>query len=157
MKRPRVIDDEDEAQLDFLPGQVEPVVIVPRTPKKKAKSNTPLLEVDDPDNLRYPEKYFSITITNVKGDVDRELIFNLKEFMKATPAFVWGAFALEVGQKAHKLHFQGTAIIRWPTTKPSIAILAKHIKSLFPDNGKGYRYKKPFNIYYNIFYYYVQQ
>ena len=91
-------------------------------------------------NIRYPEKSFSFTITNSKGDVDRELLSVLKNFMISTPCFIWGAFALEVGQKAHKLHFQGTGIMRWPTGKDCISILAKHIKSLFPDNGKGYRY-----------------
>ena len=59
--------------------------------------------------------------------------------MTETPCFIWGAFSLEVGPKAHKLHFQGTAIIRWPTKKDMISILAKYIKELFPNKGKGYR------------------
>jgi len=139
IKRKRVIsDDDEEAELDFVNGDINPVVVVPKS-TKKSKNSVGTPQVDDPNNLRYPEKHFSITITNTKGDVDRELLYVLKNFMRETPAFVWGAFSLEVGSKAHKLHFQGTAIMRWPTTKPSIALLAKHVKSLFPDNGKGYR------------------
>lgn len=135
----KVLDDE-ESELHFPNGNEEPVVITPLVSSKtKSQSKKPIISVDDPNNIRYPEKSFSFTITNSKGDVDRELISVLRNFMTTTACFVWGAFALEVGSKAHKLHFQGTAIMRWPTGKEFISILAKHIKGLFPDNGKGYR------------------
>jgi len=135
-------NEEPESELHFPEGNANPVVITPllsTKQKKQLASKKAVLSVDDPNNMRYPEKSFSFTITNSKGDVDRELLAVLKNFMMESPCFIWGAFSLEVGQKAHKLHFQGTGIMRWPTGKEFISILAKHIKSLFPDNGKGYR------------------
>lgn len=137
----KVIVDDEESELHFPNGSEESVVITPLVSSKtKSQSKKPIINVDDPNNIRYPEKSFSFTITNSKGDVDRDLISVLRSFMTTTACFVWGAFALEVGSKAHKLHFQGTGIMRWPTGKEFISVLAKHIKGLFPDNGKGYRY-----------------
>ena len=46
---------------------------------------------------------------------------------------------MEVGERAHKLHFQIFITLRWPNSKEYVALLAKHIKNLFPEKGKGYR------------------
>ena len=92
--------------------------------------------VDDDQCLKCPEASLSITITKYTGDVDNKYLDILSAFMHSTVAVTRGAVALEVGPRAHKLHFQMILIIRYPTAKVFISALAKHIKGLFPDNGK---------------------
>ena len=88
-------------------------------------------------NSRLPSHLFSVTITAPGKDVIPAQLELLEKFL--ITFCIRGGFALEVGARAHNLHFQGIIEIRWGITQAHVKDLAKLLKNLFPANGKGVR------------------
>ena len=67
-----------------------------------------------PGHIAFPLTCWSITISAIKGDVDRALLPALELFLK--DFCNRGGFATEVGSRAFRFHFQGLIEIRCPNT-----------------------------------------
>ena len=111
----------------------------------------------------YPVNDFSLTVSKLKGDVCRDAIVCVHNFIKdccikgiifiansklmmynSNKTYI-GAVSTEVGKRAFNLHLQCVVKLHYPKTKEYVALLTKGIKITLPGNGIGYRVLvKPF-------------
>jgi len=96
-----------------------------------------------PGDSSYPANDFSLTVTKSGGDVARDAIERIAEFIEKH--CVKGGVSTEVGQRVFNLHLQGLFRIHWPVRKEYVQRLQKILKSTLPENGKLYKVLvKPF-------------
>jgi hypothetical protein len=104
---------------------------LPADMKKPFKENEPGYD-------RYPLTDWSLTITKTGADVaaqDQEVIHAFFKYYCTR-----GGVALEVGPRAHNLHFQGVFTTKYPTAPEYQKKMNLFVKHLFTHKVKGHRF-----------------
>ena len=120
-------------------------------PKKESTSNKQTISRDSDGNEKpighrsFPLSNYSLTISKGSVDVPYETLDIIESFLKRDTQK--GGAATEVGARNHNLHIQSAFSIHYPKTEISQKLLAKHIRSLLPEQGKGFKVQcKPFTL-----------
>lgn len=109
----------------------------PPTGRAKSAAKTKADTFKTPGDSSYPLNDFSLTITKTGGDVSRDAIDRVAEFIEKY--CLKGGVSTEVGQRAFNLHLQSLFRIRWPVRKDYVQRLQKILRGVLPENGKLYK------------------
>lgn len=115
----------------------------PPTGRAKSAAKTKADTFKAPGDSSYPVNDFSLTVTKTGGDVSRDAIDRVAEFIEKY--CLKGGVSTEVGQRVFNLHLQGLFRIRWPIRKEYVQRLQKTVRGNLPENGRTYKVMvKPF-------------
>ena len=96
-------------------------------------------------HMSFPLNKYSLTISRGSLDIAYDTLDIIEKFLKKNTQK--GGAATEVGARNHNLHIQSAFSIHYPKTEDAQKTLAKHIRSLLPLQGKGYKVQcKPFSV-----------
>lgn len=127
-------DDEDDDAVDQC-------TIPPSNQVTPTTSSLPEITIPkegEPGYSRYPAHNWSLTITKTGKDVSAGDLEVLHLFFKYH--CIRGGVALEVGPRAHNLHFQGVFETLYPKAPLDVKALNTFVKKLFVHKGKGHRF-----------------
>jgi hypothetical protein len=122
----------------LVPTAESAVPSVTQTTLTQATPEQVVLKEGVPGFSRYNPSQWSLTITKTGADVaaqDLEVLF-----LFFVHHCIKGGVALEVGPRAHNLHFQGVFECLYPTAPAFAKKMNLFVKKLFNNNGRGHRF-----------------